>query len=330
MSRWFSLPRPFLAALATVFAVAAVLYASVWMYVERYPDPRVELGFNKLHNEQYDERAHSIKVGDVVQGSPAEQAGLRAGDRIIGVNGRRLSTSAPYYEAYGRGRPGDAVDLTIQRDGDAWPLVLHAIFRASAEGAAPEGLAKTSALEVTRSFPVLFLMVGLAVLFLRVNDSNAWILASLFCGFVATPSFSHPLIMNSALRSFALEYHAVFSGMLCSLFYIFFAVFPACSPLERRFRWLKWASLAFGVALVLPGLGIGDMRIPGVAEQLVGERAAEMIRTLLVYGTYGLIGLGLLSLGGNAFGRAATPEVRRKSRVILWGTVFGVLPIVTV
>src|SRR5271167_3613072 len=328
MSRWFSLPRPFLAALATVFAVAAVLYASVWMYVERYPDPRVELGFNKLHNEQYDERAHSIKVGDVVQGSPAEQAGLRAGDRIIGVNGRRLSTSAPYYEAYGRGRPGDAVDLTIQRDGDAWPLVLHAIFRASVEGAAPEGLAKTSALEVTRSFPVLFLMVGLAVLFLRVNDSNAWILASLFCGFVATPSFSHPLIMNSALRSFALEYHAVFSGMLCSLFYIFFAVFPACSPLERRFRWLKWASLVFGVALVLSGLGIGDMRIPGVAEQLVGERAAEMIRTLLVYGTYSLIGLGLLSLGGNAFGRAATPEVRRKSRVILWGTVFGVLPIV--
>ena len=328
MSRWFSLPRPFLAALATVFAAAAVLYASVWMYVERYPGPRVKLGFNKLHNEQYDERAHSIKVGDVVPGSPAEQAGLRAGDRIIGVNGRRLSTSAPYYEAYGRGRPGDAVDLTIQRDGDAWPLVLHANFRASAEGAAPEGLAKTSALEVTRSFPVLFLMVGLAVLFLRVNDPNAWLLASLFCGFVATPSFSHPLIMNSALRSFALGYHAVFSGMLCSLFYIFFGVFPACSPLEHRFRWLKWASLAFGVALVLPGLGIGDMRIPGVAERLVGERAAEMTRTLLVYGTYGLIGLGLLSLGGNAFGRAATPEVRRKSRVILWGTVFGVLPIV--
>jgi sigma-B regulation protein RsbU (phosphoserine phosphatase) len=328
MSRWFSLPRPFLAALATVFAAAAIFYASAWMYVERYPRSRVELGFNKLHNEQYDGRAHSIKVGDVVQGSSAERAGLLAGDRIIGVNGQMLSTYAPYDEAYGRGQPGDAVDLTIQRDGDASPLVLHGIFRASAEGAAPEGIAKTSALEVTRSFPVLFLMVGLAVLFLRLNDPNAWLLASLFCGFVATPSFSHPLIMNSVLRSFALEYHAVFSGMLCSLFYVFFAVFPTCSPVERRFRWLKWASLAFGVALVLPGLGIGDMRIPGVAEQLVGERAAEAVRTLLVYGSYGILGLGLLSLGGNAFDRAATPEVRRKSRVILWGTVFGVLPIV--
>ena len=146
MSRWFSLPRPFLAALATVFAAAAVLYASVWIYVERYPGPRVELGFNKLHNEPYDESAHSITVGDVVQGSPAEQAGLRAGDRIIGVNGRRLSTYAPFEEVYFRAQPGDAVDLTIQRDGDAWPLVLHGIFHASAEGAAPEGIAKTSAL----------------------------------------------------------------------------------------------------------------------------------------------------------------------------------------
>ncbi len=131
-------------------------------------------------------------------------------------------------------------------------------------------------------------MVGLAVLFLRVNDPNAWLLASLL--FVATPSFSHPLLMNPALRSFALGYHAVFSGMLCSLFYIFFGVFPECSPLERRFRWLKWASLAFGVALVLPGLGIGDMRIPGVAEQLVGERAAEMLRTLLVMGVTASLG----------------------------------------
>jgi len=110
MSRWFSLPRPFLAALATVFAAASVLYASVWMYVERYPGPRVELGFNKLHNEQYDDRAHSIKVGDVVQGSPAEQAELRAGDRIIGVNGRRLSTSAPDGCAAQKSRPSSKSD----------------------------------------------------------------------------------------------------------------------------------------------------------------------------------------------------------------------------
>jgi hypothetical protein len=105
MSRWFSLPRPFLAALATVFAAAAVLYASVWMYVERYPGPRVKLGFNKLHNEQYDESAHSIKVGDVVQGSPAEQAGLRAGDHIIGSTGGGSVLPLPTMRLMAAGSP---------------------------------------------------------------------------------------------------------------------------------------------------------------------------------------------------------------------------------
>jgi len=123
-------------------------------------------------------------------------------------------------------------------------------------------------------------MVGLAVLFLRVNDPNAWLLASLFCGFVATPSFSHPLLMNPACarllsgitRSFP-ECFARFSTSFCGIS-----------------RVLSTASLAFGVALVLPGLGIGDMRIPGVAEQLVGERAAEMLRTLLVMGVTASLG----------------------------------------
>lgn len=54
--------------------------------------PTVELGFNQAHNPYYNPRTHSLAVEDVVQGSPAEQAGLRAGDRIIAVNGRELGS----------------------------------------------------------------------------------------------------------------------------------------------------------------------------------------------------------------------------------------------
>src|SRR5271169_1982147 len=100
---WTSLPRPLLIALAILFCGAATLYAAVWMYDARSGATIVELGFNKLHNEQYDEATHSIAVGDVVEGSPAERAGLKAGDRIIGVNGKALDTSAPYDEAYSHG-----------------------------------------------------------------------------------------------------------------------------------------------------------------------------------------------------------------------------------
>ena len=328
MMRWSSLPHRLLLTMATVFAAAAIVYSSLWMYVERTAVSRVELGFNSKHVNQYDGTTHCMKIFDVVPNSPAERAGLRAGDRIIGVDGNALTTSAPFDLAYARGKPGDAVTFSIQRAGEPNPIELHGIFRASSDSGPTEGLAKSSAVQVMRSFPVLFLLVGLTVLFLRLNDPNAWLLASLFCGFVSVPGFSHQVAMNPALRSFAVAYQVLFSTMLCPLFYIFFAVFPARSPLDRRFGWLKWIGLAFGLGLAVEGAVFGDLGAPGVAADVFGERAGEIVRLSLIYVDYLFLALGLISLGGNALARSSDPVVRRKSRVILWGTVLGVLPII--
>jgi sigma-B regulation protein RsbU (phosphoserine phosphatase) len=320
-------PRAGIATLAILFAAASTFYAALWMYDARYPGKRVELGFNHQHDEQYSEQTHCIAVRDVVPDSPAERAGLRKDDRIIGVNGKLLDTSAPFDEAYGRSKSGDKVDLMIARPGEKEPLILHGIFRPAAS-AKQEGLAKASAQQVTASYPVLFLLVGFAVLFLRLNDPNAWLLALLFSAFVATPSFNNAATLPHTLRTFVTAYHDLLGGMLCPFFYIFFAVFPARSQLDRRFPWLKWASLVFGASLAVPGLWVGDMRIPGIAEHIVGGRASQLTRYFFIYGSYFWIALGLISLVGNATAAAAGREVRLKSRVILWGTVFGVLPIV--
>ena len=322
------LPPRFLLALAIVFAAAAIVYASFWMYIERTPGSKVELGFNSQHANQYDGTTHCMKVGDVVPNSPAERAGLRAGDRIIGVNGQALTTSRPFDQAYEKAIPGDAVTFTVQRAGEPNPLDIHGTFRESFEDGPPEGLAKTSAVQVTRSFPVLFLLVGLTVLFLRLNDPNAWLLASLFCGFVAEPGFSHMLTVNPLVRWFAFSYQVIFSAMLSPLFYTFFAVFPARSPLDRRVPWLKWIVLAIGVAMALTGAFYGDLRNSGVAADLFGQRAGDNLRLSLIYMDYVFIALGLISLAGNTFAVSSDPGVRRKSRVILWGTLIGVLPVV--
>jgi len=95
--RWSQLPRPFLLGMATLFAVATILYSCLWMYVVRHP-AAVELGFDP----QYLSTSHSLAVEEVLKGSPAEQAGLRAGDRIIAVNGRRLETMKPFEEVWYR------------------------------------------------------------------------------------------------------------------------------------------------------------------------------------------------------------------------------------
>ena len=41
--------------------------------------------------------------------------------------------------------------------------------------------------DIANTYPVGFLVVGLAVLFLRLEDPNAWLLALMFAGFIAIP-----------------------------------------------------------------------------------------------------------------------------------------------
>src|SRR5208283_1787692 len=130
---WTSLPRPILVTVAILFCATATLYAAVWMSNARNA-LMVELGFNRTIAEEYDQQKHSIFVADVLPASPSEQMGLRAGDRIIGVNGELLVTSAPYDEAYKKGRPGDPVEMTVKRPGESKALELHGL-----SGALPSG-----------------------------------------------------------------------------------------------------------------------------------------------------------------------------------------------
>jgi phosphoserine phosphatase RsbU/P len=318
-------PKPFLASVAALFALVAIAYGSLWMYAVRHSVPRVELGFNILHAPQYDEKTHSQVVADVAAGSPAEHAGLRAGDRVVGINGRALNTDIASNEAYIRGRPGDSVEFTVERYGEPGPLILHGVFRAAAATGESDSIAKSSAQQITGSFPVPFLLVGFAVLFLRLEEPNAWLLALLFCAFAAAPPVLNHTSFPPAFRTFAFAFRAVFAGMLGPLFYLFFAVFPVQSPLDKRLPWLKWVGLLFGACIVIPGLRTGDPGLPQIVAQLVGSRNAGFIDAGL---NYDLLALGLISLAQNSFMAAVPLEARRKSRVILWGTVVGVLPIV--
>src|SRR5271166_3677809 len=319
-----SFRKPFLTTSAILLAMVATVYGCLWMYAVR-SGPRVELGFNKIHNPPYDERTRCQIVEDVVEGSPAERAGLRTGDHIIGVNGRPLEADIGSDEAYLRGRPGDPVEITVERPGEPDPLMLHGVFRAAAQSRTQEGLARSSAVQVIGLFPVPFLLVAFAVLLLRLEEPNAWLLALLFCAFIGAPSFTNPAALSPPLRAFALAFRDVSSGMLCPLFYLFFAVFPRQSPLDLRFPWLKWAGLLWGICTVLPGLGTGDPGLPQLVTHLLGSRNADVINSSV---KYAFLALGMISLAQNSFTTAVPPEARRKSRVILWGTAAGVLPVV--
>lgn len=296
------------------------------MYAARNPGPAVELGFNQTHDSRFDLLTHSILVRDVMAESPAEQAGLRAGDRITEVDGHVLTYQLGYDDAYLRGHPGDAVTLTVERPGEMKPVVLHGVFRANKSvNRADAGLAKSSALQVLGLFPIPFLLVGFAVLFFRLEEPTAWLLALLFCAFICAPDLTLTPGISPVLKAFVLAFRALFLGMIGPLSYLFFAEFPLRSPLDRKFPWLKWTGLAFGALIALPALRSGHPWLPRFVVERIGPNNADLILSIVLYV---LIGLGILSLAQNSFAKTVPDGARRKSRVILLGTVAGVLPIV--
>jgi phosphoserine phosphatase RsbU/P len=325
MRPWKSLSRAALLIAAVLFFASATLYSGLWMYDNRHPRHAVELGFNLNRDTAFDPQTSSIPVYNVATASPAESAGLRAGDGIIGINGEKLTSYKLFDQTWSNAHPGQSVEVTVRRPGEADPLTLHGVFRARRPDQPTEGLAAASAKEILRFYPVLFLVVGFAVLFLRVEDPYAWLMAVFFTCFIAVPNLGDLRSYTPVIAGFLAAFRAIFNGMIPAVIYVFFAVFPERSPIDRRVPWLKWLALGLGFVRVLPGWTSGDAQWPALVFKILGDQRAHY---LWLIWDYGFIGLGIVSLVWNSFGKRVSKESRKKSRVIVWGTIFGVLPVV--
>ena len=63
-----------------------------------------------------------VRVEDVVPGSPAEAADLRAGDVLVALDGEPIDGLRAYSEALKAHGPGDTVVVTVERDGERLEL----------------------------------------------------------------------------------------------------------------------------------------------------------------------------------------------------------------
>ncbi len=300
---------------ALLFAIATLTYNTLWMIAVHPPAVNVELGFDPV----FPATRSGLVVSAVKKNSPAEAAGMRRGDRIVALYGHPIESALSLRTVWSQHKPGDAVQLTIVREGQTDPLILDAVFRRPLPGAFSEVFAQ----EVRNSFPVPFVVVGLTVLFLRLDDRNVWFLALLCASFTTTPGFPDQFAtVLPALWPYLMVYKAIFLGMLGALFFWFFATFPTRSPLDRRVPWLKWVAVALGITLTVSGLRAGQMRVPPPLASWLGKNLSG---TIPLFYTFGFLFLGLVSLGMNFFA-TRDPEARRKIRVIFWGTLIGVTP----
>ena len=82
--------------------------------------PSVPIGFNQLGLLE----GGGIVLVDIVSGSIAEAAGVRAGDVLVGVNGRAVATVDDLREAVQAPRDGPGLDVEVEREGERLAFVL--------------------------------------------------------------------------------------------------------------------------------------------------------------------------------------------------------------
>jgi sigma-B regulation protein RsbU (phosphoserine phosphatase) len=319
--------RRLLLALATIFAALTVFYSAAWMYYIRRPMPSappVQVGFDETYSPS------GIEVDGVYPDSPGEKSGLKANDLIVAINGSRADSASGWDELESRtwrsSHPGDTVTLTLQRPGLSQPLVITPRFQARQGMGDNRTTAQAIAIQILELYPLLFLIVGLAVLFLRVEDRNAWLLALVFATFITSADLPDEFsAAPEILRTCLLAYRTMMGSVFTGLFYFFFAVFPTRSPIERKVPWLKWALLASGICLSLGGYRHGNSTALPFVLAVLPDRIAQDARRVVVYGA---IFLGLVSLLCNRI--SASKDDLRKIKVLFWGTVVSVTPAVVI
>lgn len=58
-----------------------------------------------------------VRIGGVTPGSPAETAGMKGGDILIGMAGREIADLQAMFEVLSSQKPGDTIELVVLRDG---------------------------------------------------------------------------------------------------------------------------------------------------------------------------------------------------------------------
>lgn len=76
-------------------------------------------------------------IGEVMPDTPAEDAGLRAGDVVVAMNGEAINGSAELRNKVARLKPGEVVEFDIVRDGDTKTIAVTIGERPVEEGLVP-------------------------------------------------------------------------------------------------------------------------------------------------------------------------------------------------
>lgn len=186
---------------AVLFVLALSAYSGALIYYNRHSFPTATIGATCARPDTQ----RAMRVEQLTAGGPADRAGLRAGDRILAVDGQPLLTIYPFWDAVDRGQPGATVTLAVNRPEDLEVRLIQVQLEApvvpTSIGGAPITAARLAALNVLSFYPIPFLVVAGVVLMQRFHDRHAWLGGRLWSFSAMASSKPSTLTTKSSARS---------------------------------------------------------------------------------------------------------------------------------
>lgn len=259
-----------------------------------------------------------MRVGRVDPGTPAERAGVRAGDWIIAAEGQEIHYYADWMAIGANARVGQPFRLEIERQGERLqvsPMVEQTSWSS-------RELHTRTILLVNRVGQLVMLSLAFLIAFSRPRDLVAC-LGALFLATVAIGQEAPAFGSVAMLRDFPLLLEVlmwipgVFFILLFPIFFTFCAMFPR--KLFRA-RWLWIVLLAPGILGALPLVHYA-FRITYQPERVTGLLPDWIMGVWIVLVlAYTLSGLAAMIAN---YRRLEEVNQKRRVRVLLAGSVVG-------
>ncbi len=289
-----------------VVTITALLIGSAG-FVARWSETHSEVGVG------WRESRDGPVVAQVRQDGPAENAGIRPGDRLLSLDGETISSSLVARDRIWLAEPGKSIEIIVLRDGH--PVTLALVPEQSGDE--------------LRLFTYLFL-VGLLFLVLSTT-----LVLRLPLGAVGVPYFVLGLVVFVLLvfspsgRGNWLDWVLYWGDEVARLLLVPVFLQFALSFSRRRPGFLRRAvvPLLYTPAVVLFGLDLWLVAAEGVY-RFADPVAALEARDRMVLGYLGLgLAIGIVVLAVSYL-RTRQDRVRRPLKWLLWGSGLGLGPFV--
>lgn len=262
-------------------------------------------------------RLFGAEILFVHPGSPADKAGFLEGDQLLSVDGRSVDPwlQAPLYKA-GQ-RAGDLVTYELQRSEEILTVT-------AALGSYRDNLIWIVPVTLTLVMAVLFWLVGLALaLFAGLDNFPARLLAAGWLLAGAAGAAGGPGVFSHFwyARSF-LEISWIALGFLLVSAHLYF---PA-PVFSTRVRKAVVYILAIATLILLAFASVEEFLLKPSLSSL--ETRGIQVSNLVYVFFFLSILASLLLLLFNRF-KSPNPEIRRQTNIILWGTLLGFSPFIT-